>query len=433
MTNVIDYAREQLDTFEQRPFCAVDSLALTFLAYITVPSTDDFAAAHNWEGMRIADLYRAEHFATYFDIPWARTSGVQLLTALAASPRFRDITLHRFVQRIEQNAEMQFSAMTFRLPDGSSYVAFKGTDSTLVGWKEDFNLSFQCPVPSQVAAVAYLEVAAAQCEGPLYTGGHSKGGNLAVYAAAKCQPNVQDRIMKAYSHDGPGFLEEFMGCEGYLRVAERVDKTIPGSSIIGMLMEQGEYSVVESDAHGMMQHDPTTWQVEGCDFVRLDKLANNALFAEAAIGQWMLSLSVEQRQLFIDSMYAVLQETNAERFDELAKDWRSALPALAKALQDMDPEARSFAGKTISNLLVIAAKNTPELIGVRDLPSRQRLEEVKDSLKESLKDSKDNLKETLKDGARDLRDTVTERLTQSVDPLSVPHPPEPKQAAPNES
>ena len=161
-------------------------------------------------------------------------------------------------------AEEQFAAMTFCLPNGSIYIAFRGTDSTMVGWKEDFNMSFRCPVPAQTTATSYLESAALALDGPLMCGGHSKGGNLAVYAASMCDPAVRERLVRVYSHDGPGFNEAFLGGAEYqaLAAAGKIDKTLPRSSIIGMIFEhQEDYAVVESCDFGLLQHNPFSWVV----------------------------------------------------------------------------------------------------------------------------------------------------------------------------
>lgn len=183
--NMLDYVRTELDTFDGRGFCTVDSLVLSWLAYTRLPADDPaLAPARGWEGVRLADLYRAEYFATYYAGMWGEEPGLDLLAAVAASPRFRDVRVMGYVDATDPRAEKQFAAMTFRLTEDLSYVAFRGTDASLVGWKEDFNLAYRCPVPSQVEAAHYLADAAARVGGDLLVGGHSKGGNLAVYAAA---------------------------------------------------------------------------------------------------------------------------------------------------------------------------------------------------------------------------------------------------------
>lgn len=129
------------------------------------------------------------------------------MTALAASPRFRNIQMLGYTEQFDAAEEKQFAAVCFQITPDLCYIAFRGTDSTLVGWKEDFNMAFKCPVPSQKTAVRYLTDAARHCRGKILVGGHSKGGNLAVYAAVKCSEDIQKRIERVYSHDGPGFWQ----------------------------------------------------------------------------------------------------------------------------------------------------------------------------------------------------------------------------------
>lgn len=276
--NMLDYVRTELDTFDGRGFCTVDSLVLSWLAYTRLPADDPaLAPALGWEGVRLADLYRAEYFATYYAGMWGEEPGLDLLAAVAASPRFRDVRVMGYVDATDPQAEKQFAAMTFRLTEDLSYVAFRGTDASLVGWKEDFNLAYRCPVPSQVEAAHYLADAAARVGGDLLVGGHSKGGNLAVYAAATAPRDASGRVTRIFSHDGPGFLAEFLATEDYRRVEGRVEKTLPQSSVVGMLLEQQEgYRVVRSNRAMIWQHDPFSWVVEGCDLVTLDGLTADA-------------------------------------------------------------------------------------------------------------------------------------------------------------
>ena len=169
--------------------------------------------------------------------------------------------------RLAALAMPQFAAMTFDLPDGSSYIAFRGTDATIVGWKEDFNMAFQYPVPSQAEAADYLNEAARHCRGKLYVGGHSKGGNLAVYAAANCRPDVSARLARVFSHDGPGFLEQALQSEAFRQVLPKIEKTLPQSSMIGMLLEHQEnYKIVKSSSISIWQHNPFSWEINGDDF-----------------------------------------------------------------------------------------------------------------------------------------------------------------------
>ena len=187
-----------------------------------------------------------------------------LYERMAQGKRFRDMKLNYYVNVIETQWETQFSAVTYTLGDGIHYVAYRGTDETIVGWKEDFNMAFLTPVPGQAISVEYLNRVAGRFHGPLYVGGHSKGGNLAVYSAMNCAPDIQERILKIYSMDGPGFRPEVLEKCDYGRIADRVVKILPNSSLVGMIFESGMYfQVVKSRTFGLLQHDPYTWLVTG--------------------------------------------------------------------------------------------------------------------------------------------------------------------------
>ena len=352
--NMLDYARRELETFSRRGLCAVDSLILSWMAYLRIPADADevVAGIRGWDGVRLADLHRAEYFGDYFEGMWSEEDGLRLLAAAAASPRLRDVRVVGHVESTDVRAEKQFAAVTFRLTDDLSYVAFRGTDSTLVGWKEDFNLSFRCPVPSQVAAARYLADVAGRLDGELVVGGHSKGGNLAVYAAAR-----------VFSHDGPGFLPEFLATGEFANVAPRIDKTLPQSSLVGMLLEQQEgFRVVKSNRLLIWQHDPFSWRVDGRDFVYLDDLAPDARYLDAAISAWLSSRTNEERERFIDTLYSVVEASRVRTTRELRADWRRNIPTAARAFADLDPETKDFMVDTATALLRLGVRSVPELL-----------------------------------------------------------------------
>ncbi|WP_299046459.1 DUF2974 domain-containing protein [uncultured Actinomyces sp.] len=366
--NMLDYVRTELDTFDGRGFCTVDSLVLSWLAYTRLPADDPaLAPALGWEGVRLADLYRAEYFATYYAGMWGEEPGLDLLAAVAASPRFRDVRVMGYVDATDPQAEKQFAAMTFRLTEDLSYVAFRGTDASLVGWKEDFNLAYRCPVPSQVEAAHYLADAAARVGGDLLVGGHSKGGNLAVYAAATAPRDASGRVTRIFSHDGPGFLAEFLATEDYRRVEGRVEKTLPQSSVVGMLLEQQEgYRVVRSNRAMIWQHDPFSWVVEGCDLVTLDGLTADARYLNRTVSAWLGSRTVEERERFIDTLYSVIDLGDVSTTHELRADWRRSIHVRARAFAGLDAETRSFVTQTLTALVSLGVRVVPDLL-VEDL------------------------------------------------------------------
>ncbi len=360
MKNIITYAQTAFDTFDSRPFCSVDSLILSSVSYIHLP--DVLPSIEGWRGMRLQELFRAEHFEEmFYDIPMAEDNQ-KLFTALAASPRFRNILVRGYTEQWDMVHEKQFSAMTFQLQADLCYVAYRGTDSTLVGWKEDFNMAFQSPIPSQEEAVRYIEKAASFCSGRLLVGGHSKGGNLAVYASAMCHENIQSRILKVFSHDGPGFLEDTMQSEPFLRIAPRIEKTIPQSSIVGMLLEHQEDSrIIKSKKVSFWQHDQFSWIVEDNDFLHIETLTKDAEFLDRTLSDWLSGLSAEERERFVDSLYSVLNANNITTLGELRLEWQKNIPATLHAVSQLDGDTKKFLFRTLKALVSLGAKNFPEV------------------------------------------------------------------------
>lgn len=356
MKNIITYTQENLDTFDKLPFGSVDSLILSSAAYIHFP--DMIPEVENWKGIRLQELYRAEYFEEMFHNVPLRSDTKELFFALAASPRFRDIRVMGYTEQFDFATEKQFSAMTFQLQPDLFYVAYRGTDSTLVGWKEDFNMAFQSPIPSQEEAVRYMEKATLYCLGNFYVGGHSKGGNLAVYASAMCKETTKNRILKVYSHDGPGFLETTLQSKEFQTITDRIEKTIPQSSIVGMLLEhQEDYRIVKSNKSGLLQHDQYTWEIEENDFIFTEKLTKDAKFADKTLTDWLNSISEDDRERFIDSLYGVLTTNELATIDDFRSDWQTAIPATFHALSQLDGNTKKFILHTLKQLASVSIKN----------------------------------------------------------------------------
>ena len=333
MNNIVSYAEENLDTFPVRPFGPADSLILSWVANLDFPKE-----TQSWQSVPLKDLFRAELFPTLFQGLWDPVSTKALFTALAASPRFREIRLMGYTNRNDERREMQFAAVTFQLGPDLAYVAFGGTDTSLVGWKENFNMTFLSPVPAQTEAARYLTQAAAHCAGDLLVGGHSKGGNLAVYAAGSVSPDVQARIRRVWSHDGPGFPKTFLDSPGYGAIRDRVEKTVPQDSLVGLLLESEPCQVIQSTRHALFQHDPFSWTVQDGGFLPAAELTDQARYWDRTLDQWVARVSPAQREGFIDAFYDLLTSANADSLEDLADD----IPALLRAARNLDPETREL-------------------------------------------------------------------------------------------
>jgi len=284
---------------------------------------------------------------------------ITVLVRAAKTPRFGLCRPFGYVNRICDEEQKQFSAISFRLPTGDTFVTFRGTDDTLVGWKENFNMSFMHPVPAQTEALQYLESVASRTSGNIYVGGHSKGGNLAVFAAVKASQTTRDRIIAVYNNDGPGFDRKFIEGNDYKQMSPKIHTLVPQTSVVGMLLEHEEnYTVVKSNSTGLLQHNGLSWEVMGGSFVHLDEVDEESKSIDRSLKAWLETLSPEQRAQFVDNLYEALVSTNAKTLSELSSDKTK----LVKAWNSMDAVSRANLLRCIN--LVFGKKNQKPKKGV---------------------------------------------------------------------
>lgn len=352
---ILDYLKNYGEySFSERPFNDVDSLVLCQFVYLKfdgmVPLVTDNKRAVNLPYLR----QHAKFDLLFADVRFEKNNRA-LFEAMEKSTRFGKLKLNCYINIVEPEWETQFSAVTFFLEDHTMYVAFRGTDESMVGWKEDFNMAFQSPIPGQLYAAKYLNMVTGRLHNDFYIGGHSKGGNLAVYAAMTCTATVQDRILKIYSMDGPGFPREVLEKNGYDRIADRVIKILPHSSMVGMLFESDtRYKVVESKTFGLLQHDPFSWLVKEDDFDYVNHLYGSRKFTDDALNDWILSLSVEDRKLFVDTLYNVILASKATNLIDFTVDLKKSLTGMVAAMKDVDEDTKKAMKKIIRGLFEIA-------------------------------------------------------------------------------
>lgn len=356
MGNIINYVLDEKEPFSSKAFHAIDSLVFAQLAYLNfegfVPDITEEAAP-----ILLGQLVSKENEANLYLNTRDVIKNQRLLHAAAESPRFQNTYINYFVNEIDDSTEKQFSAVTFLMDDGVAYIAYRGTDATFVGWKEDFNMSFSITVPSQTESARYLDQVGKLLNGEFITGGHSKGGNLAVYATMKCHSDIQKRVKDIYSLDGPGFRKELFESEEYQRIKDRIHQLIPQTALVGMLLESYEnYVVVKSRQLGIMQHDPFSWVVKNNDFVYLEQVDNISLYTNKVLDTWLASLSDEKRALFIDTLYNVIKSTGAKSFSDLTEDWWEKFPAALYTIRGLDEVTLRFVIQTIQSLIRISVR-----------------------------------------------------------------------------
>lgn len=344
-------------SFSASPFQAVDSLILCCLSYIRLQPIEELV-----QDIPLTDLAKAFQQLPEEQRKKRVQEDEELLYYLASSIRFGNMLVTHYVDHIDPMQEKQFSAMTFLLDDDTLFIAFRGTDNTLVGWKEDFNMTFMSEVPAQLEAVAYLQkIATLYPDKKILLGGHSKGGNLAVYAAAYCREAVQDRILSIYNHDGPGFHHDIITSPQYQNICERIHTYVPQSSVVGMLMEHEEaYTVIKSSQISLWQHDPYSWNLMGPNFLQVESVDLGSRMFDAAMKSWLSQLETEQRAAFVDTLFQILSTTNASSFKEMNENRMRTSAAILKALRLSDKETRKIITNGISVLFssVMAAIET---------------------------------------------------------------------------
>lgn len=272
---------------------------------------------------------------------------LELLKAAAATERFGQIQLTHYQNTFIPEEDTQFAAVTFLLPDGTAFLSFRGTDSSLVGWKEDFNMTFQDSIPSQRLAKEYTELFAFAAKVPLRLGGHSKGGNLAVYAAAKADSTTQDRILQIFNHDGPGFIEPMVSDPGYLAIVPKIHTFLPQSSVFGMLLERREpVTIIRSSQVGLLQHDPYSWEIMGKDFLVMEELTPDSRFLDRTFTTWLAGMGREERSAFFDTLFDLLMVGDTSRPRDIMRPQN--LRAYFKTLKGDETMRRTIVSELIS-------------------------------------------------------------------------------------
>jgi len=357
--SLFDYLVEQRAPLAEVPLNDVDATVLSYASYfyfdqgvlgrlrpeerVPVP-------------MAICGVSRASLFGAS---TLMRLDGDTFLTAFLQSPRFMEMEVGRFTDELSPAREKQFAAVTFYLPDGSAFISYRGSDNSVAGWKEDFNLSYMKAVPSQLSAREYLEAVANSSDGALYACGHSKGGNLAEYASLTCRDETYERIARIWSLDGPGFANNPSERISTSEYAARLHKVIPESSVFGMMMEGRPTSrlrVVRSSGKLFAQHVPSKWLVENNDFVTVGQLTPDADIIASTVNKWAASYEPEQRELFFDVIFDVLRQGNGVYWSD--KDGLESAIAIIQAASQVPTEIRRTVIRMMRDVVSVLSDET---------------------------------------------------------------------------
>ena len=343
MGNIMEYISWRGDlSFAQSPFNEVDNLILACFSYVNLDGIPAVSGKKGIELKKLVKEFKKLHTIKELE---ADKSFIRLapfmMFEMAETVRFGNCVIRNYANEIVTEAEQQFSAVEIVLEDGTSYVSFRGTDDTIIGWKEDFNLSTGV-VPAQERAVEYMERISDKASGMLRVGGHSKGGNLAIYGSVMCK-SAHDKILEIYSNDGPGFSKEFQESPETAEMMPKIIRIIPEYSIIGTLLEHEKQPIiVASTSRGLLQHDGFSWEVQGPGLVRRDSLNKTALRFIEILHKWIDGMDTEQKRLLIEDLFATLQASGYENLSEVQSGGIKSLAAMVKRLDKFAPESRGM-------------------------------------------------------------------------------------------
>ena len=272
MANIFDYLTDvQYDSFYDIPLNELDILALTELTYLSFDNLLDQPVN------RLSDVAtRVPRESTML----TNKERLQLLDELSQHKRFKNSKLSNFVNEVDTELQKQFAAMTYRLNLDTYLIVFRGTDDSIIGWKEDFHMTYMNEIPAQKHALTYLEDFFKQYpKRKVIIAGHSKGGNLAVYAASQIQPELQEKISAIYTYDAPGLQAHLTETTGYQDIIPKIYRYVPQGSVIGMMFEVPDTPIVVRSLAlgGIAQHNTFSWQTEGTHFVQLEEISSESL------------------------------------------------------------------------------------------------------------------------------------------------------------
>ncbi len=356
MANLNDYLFWRGDlSFNQSSFGEVDGAILSIAAYFDydiVLDEDELTVPMNYKKV-IADYLSIDDCGELkLGLIFPTVKYLSMLKLAGKTDRYGNIEISDFVN--EHNLEncYQFSAMTFHLNDGSIAVVFRGTDDTLVGWKEDFCLSFMDEIPSQQLAVNYLEFIAKKYPFvPIYVCGHSKGGNLAIYSSVFSSEAVKNRIVKSYSYDGPGLSDAAVDSEEYKAIAHKLCPFVPQDATVGTMFNNGSFQVVKSKGSGAHQHDLLTWELQGASLIKLTELAAKGQKNQNNFKAAMQKMTPSEKQNFVNIFFSAIEKTGAHTLTDMNETKLKNLSVIAKSINGLSREDRELMTEIIKKLL----------------------------------------------------------------------------------
>ena len=369
MPNMLDYLTWRGDLpIENAPWNEIDSLLMSALAYCSLDESVQGAQGRPLRDVPVKPCRQEK------DLPFFEHCR-ELHGLLAQTARFGGLTLHHSVEMWDPEREMQFAAVSIDLPDGTCCIAYRGTDSTLMGWREDFAMAYETAVPAQQEALTYLERISMERSGGLILCGHSKGGNLAVFAAAQASEKARSQLKSVYSFDGPGLNTQLLTTPGYESIRPLIRSYVPQSSVVGLLLGyHPEYTVVRAKAISLLQHDPFTWQLQGPRFEQVEQVDLASQLMDETVREWLAASTPQQREAFVDAVFSILEATGATTVNQILDEKFRSGAVMAIASLSLDGETRKMLLQLVGQFIRIGTTNLwerliqrpMELLGMED-------------------------------------------------------------------
>lgn len=377
MSNIFDYLDWRGDiTFDEVKINKLDVLIFAHLAY----SFFDNLVPVNFKKSKplsrfAADFINAPDYSTRTASTFLKNKRTAELTeATAKTKRFGNVKLTGFRNIYSQSNTEQFAAITYIAGD-TAIVAFRGTDDSIAGWHEDFNIGWQNPIAAQKDALDYLNEFGAVFDGKIILAGHSKGGNLAIYAGVNCSARIQKKVEAIYNFDGPGFSESFYGSAKWARVKKRVYSVYPYFSIVGMLFHHPDnFEIVESDSFAVMEHNALSWQVLGSGFVITRNFHKKSALFHKAFNQWIDRLTPEQQKKFVTALFDVFEATGLKTTGEFEDNVLYASKKMIEKLSSVDKESKREVIKVLKifNQLILKDSWAESIFNFKELSAAKR-------------------------------------------------------------
>ncbi len=332
-------------SFDELPFNNIDALIFAQLSYLDYTGIVEDTRSES-KGVYLHEISEHEKFHDIFVLPRTAENNTKLFNAVAYSRRYGKVRAKFYEDIFESDSDTQFCGIVFVLPGNLNVISFRGTDSTILGWKENCNMLYKYPVSSQEISVAYVDKVIPKLRGKVIVTGHSKGGNLAIYSSVYCKKENKKKITKIVSFDSPGFTEEFVNDPAYLSTLPKISKFVPEESMVGMLLtDKSTYQVVKSDGIGFYQHDPFMWKIDGISFVPSTKIVMRAKIIDTTFNDWVFGFEPQQREQFLEAMFLLIKrtnETNAPTFRQWMENLLLNLPLALDAIKGISADDRAL-------------------------------------------------------------------------------------------